>query len=429
MLKDYTLAYGETELTFSLPAGKVLQVVEGQPAAAVADVPAAVRQALRQPIGALPLAAVVQPGDSVAIIASDITRQWIRHDLFLPVLLDELNAAGIPDRDIVLVVALGAHRHHTAAEHAATYGAAVVQRVRIEQSHAPHEQDFVSFGTTSRGTPVTINRHVAKADKVIMTGGIVYHMMAGFGGGRKSIMPGVSGYASIQANHRLCLHDIPGQGIHPDSRSGNLATNAMHQDMLEMAEMLNPAFILNAVFTPEGQFASFVAGHWQQAWEAGCRQAAAIFGVPITAPTELVIASAGGFPKDINLYQASKTLDNAFQAATPDGVIIVLLECRDILEPPDFSQWFNYTSLAEREMALREAFTVPGFAALKIGIMAAKIPHIVITRPENYDFIRRAGMTPAATPKEALALAGERLRGKDYRITLMPHAANTMPIF
>jgi len=252
--------------------------------------------------------------------------------------------------------------------------------------------------------------------------------MAGFGGGRKAVMPGISGYATIQGNHSFCLHDVVGQGVSPHCISGKLEGNNMHEDMTEMAELLKPAFLLNVVFNAEGKFSRFVAGHWYTAWLEGTRTVERIFGVPITAKADLVIASAGGFPKDINLYQGSKTIDNAFMATKEDGVIILLLECRDIMEPPDFSSWFNYESLYDREVALREGFTVPGFIAVKCGLMAKQIPHIVVTLPENKAFIEKAGMIAVTTMEEAMAIAEEKLGRKDYTITVMAHAANTVPI-
>ncbi|SDF19221.1 nickel-dependent lactate racemase [Sporolituus thermophilus] len=428
MLKEFSLGFGDSQIKVALPEEKIINVVEGKPVAPITDVPAAVREALNNPIGTPPLKEVVKAGDKVAIIASDITRMWVKHDQFLPVLLDELNAAGVPDRDIKLVVGLGAHRRHTDKENVRVYGQQVVDRIEIVQSYAPAEEDFVYVGKTSRGVETYLNKHVVNADKVILTGGIVYHLMAGFGGGRKAIMPGVSGYATIQGNHSYCLHDEVGKGISPHCVSGKLEGNNMHEDMTEMAAMLNPAFLLNAVFTPEGQFARFVAGHWYDAWREGCRTVEEIFGVPVKGKADLVIASAGGFPKDINLYQGSKTIDNAFMAVKEDGVIILLLECRDIMEPPDFSGWFNYESLYDREVALRKGFTVPGFIALKCGLMAAKVPHIVVTLPENKAFVEKAGMIAVTTIEEAMALAEQKLGRKDYTITVMPHAANTVPL-
>ncbi|MDF2572928.1 MAG: larA 4 [Sporomusa sp.] len=428
MLKEFALGLGDSEIKIALPEEQVINVVEGKHADAITDVPAAVKAVLNNPIDSPPLNKVVEAGDKVAIIASDITRQWIKYDQFLPTLLNELNAAGVPDSDIKLVVSLGAHRHHTDKENVLVYGQEVVDRVQIVQSYAPASEDFTHIGKTTRGVEVYLNNHVVNADKVIMTGGIVYHLMAGFGGGRKAIIPGIAGYSTIQGNHSFCLHDVVGQGISASCISGKLEGNNMHEDMTEMAEMLKPAFLLNAVFTPEGKFARFVAGHWHSAWLEGTKTVEEIFGVPISAKADLVIASAGGFPKDINLYQGSKTTDNAYMAAKEDGVVIVLLECRDIMEPPDFSGWFNYESLYDRELALRKAFTVPGFIALKTGIMASKVPFIIVTLPENKDFIEKAGLIAATTLEEAMAIAEQKLGRKDYTITIMPHAANTVPL-
>jgi len=428
MSMDIHLGYGNKELTLSLPEKQILHVIEGKQVEAITDIPAAVKAVLANPTGTLPLKQIVKKGDKVCLIASDITRGWVRNDLFLPPLLDELNAAGVPDSDITLVVALGAHRHHTDQENITTYGQTVVDRIKIEQSYALDTEDFVKLGTTSQGVDTCIYKTVAEADKVILTGGIVYHLMAGFGGGRKSIMPGVSAYASIQGNHSFCLHDVVGQGISPACISGKLDGNKMHENIMEMAAMLKPAFLFNAVLTPEGKFAKFVAGHWADAWLEGCKAVEDIFGVPITAKADLVIGSAGGFPKDINLYQGSKSIDNAFMAAKDGGVVILTLECRDIAEPPDFSGWFEYESLHDRELALRKGFTVPGFIALKCGFIAKQVSLIIVTLPENKDFITKAGMIPATSLEEAMAIAEQKLGRKDYSITVMDHAANTVPV-
>lgn len=428
MKKTYTFALGETQQSIELPEEQIINIVEGNSFEPISDIEKAVKEALTNPIGTPPLKEVVCPGDKVVIVASDITRNWIRHDLFLPVLLDELNSAGVPDSNIKLIVALGSHRQHTAAENLQVYGQRVVDRITISQSYAPNQEDFSHIGTTSRGTEAYINKEVLAADKVILTGGIVYHLMAGFGGGRKSVMPGISGYNTIQRNHSYCLSKEIGQGANEYCDSGNLKNNPMHEDITEIAAMLKPDFLLNAVFTPDGRFARFVAGHWYEAWLSGCKTVEQILGVPISAKADLVIASAGGFPKDINLYQGTKTLDNASKAVKDDGVLIVLLECRDIMEPPDFSHWFTYESLYDREMALRKEFTVPGFISLKAGMIAKKNPLIFVSLPKNKDFIEKVGMIAVTTLSEALAKAEEILGRKDYTITLMGHAANTVPL-
>ncbi|MEN6411482.1 MAG: nickel-dependent lactate racemase [Veillonellales bacterium] len=427
-MKKFELKLGKRAVKFSLPEEKIIDVVEGKEYPPIVDVEAAIKEALRNPIGTKPLKDIVKAGDKVAVVASDVTRAWVRFDIFLPYILNELNEAGVPDSDILLVVALGAHRINTPEEHVTVYGREVVDRVRIIQSYAPIKEDFTYIGTTSRGVAVSVNKEIVKADKVILTGGIVYHLMAGFGGGRKSILPGVSGYATIQGNHSFCLSEEIGKGTNPNSVSGKLDGNAMNEDMIEIAKMVHPDFLFNVTQTAEGKFARFVAGDWLQAWLEGCRTIEKIFGVPIREKADLVIASAGGYPKDINLYQADKTMDNAAMACKDDGVIILIMELPDINEPPDFSGWFNYESLYDREMALRKEFTVPGWAALKVGELAQKVPNIMVTLPGNKDFVEKAGMFPVTTMEEALDLAEKKLGRKDYTIMVMPYAANTVPI-
>ena len=427
-MKKYQFGFGAGSMELSLPSERILYDIKGTAVEAIDDVPSAVRQALRNPIGAAPLAQTVQAGDKVVITVGDITRAWIKHDQFLPTVLDELNTAGVPDTDISIVVTLGAHRPHTPAEDIAVCGAETCHRVKVYQHDSHDEANLVQLGTTSGGVPIIINRRVAEADKVILTSGISYHLMAGFGGGRKAIMPGVSAYESIQGNHTFCLHKEIGKGLNANSVSGKLDGNEMHDDMKQHAAALNPAFLLNAVFTPQGKFARFFAGHWYDAWEAGCKEVERIYGIPITKQADLTLASAGGFPRDINLYQGSKTIDNAFAATRPGGVAICFLECRDIKEPPDFSDWFKYTDKYDREIALRAGFTVPGFIALKFAYIAEAISLIIVTQPENAEFVRNAGLIPAFSAEEAMKIAREKLDTEDFSITVMTEAGTTVPL-
>ena len=426
--KKFSFGFGNGTMEMELPAERIIHEIEGRPVTALTDVPAAVQAALRNPIGTPPLVEVVKPGETVAIIVSDITRAWIKASQFLPTLLDELNAAGVADKDIFIVISLGAHRPHTEEEDIQVCGASVCHRVRIYQHNARDKENLTYVGTTSRGVAAWINKRVMDADRIILTGGIVYHLMAGFGAGRKAVMPGISGYETIQGNHRFCLHPQVGSGINPNCMSGRTNGNEMHEDQMEITALVDPDFLLNVVFTPEGNFAGIFAGHWQFAWEAGCRKVEEIFGIPITAQADLVVASAGGYPKDINLYQGTKTLDNAYMATKPGGVAICFLECRDILEPAEFSNWFKYPDALAFENALRGAFTVPGFVAFKCLSIAKDISMIIVTKPENAEFVRKTGMIPAVSAAEALQIAREKIGRDDFTITVMAHAANTVPL-
>jgi nickel-dependent lactate racemase len=424
----FEFGYGSSKITVDLPQGKIINNVLGKPCQAIIDVPGAVREALRNPIGTPPLREVVKSGDKVAVVVSDITRAWVKFDQFLPVLLDELNDAGIPDQSIFIIIAPGAHRLNTKEEFVVLCGEQVCQRVSVHNHECHNQDELVYTGKTKGGVKCYINKSVAEADKVILTGGIVHHLMAGFGGGRKAILPGISGFKTIQGNHLFCMNKEVGKGLNPNCISGKLDGNEMNEDMIEQAALAKPDFLLNAVFTPENKFAKFVAGHWYEAWLAGTKMVDEIYGIPITAQADLVVSSAGGFPKDINLYQGVKTIDNAYMAAKPGGVVICFMELPDIMEPAEFSDWFKYPTMLEHEMALRNNFTIPGFLAYRLLDIARQLSLIIVTKKENAEFIRKAGMIPAATTEEALVIAQEKLGREDYTITVMTTAANTVPV-
>lgn len=426
--KIFEFGYGSSKITVGLPEEKIINDVLGKPYPEITDVPAAIREALRNPIGTPSLKEVIEPGDKVAVVVSDITRAWVKFDQFLPVLLDELNKAGVPDQNIFITIAPGAHRLNTKEEFVLLCGENICQRVAVYNHDCHNQDELIYTGKTKYGVDCYINKRVAEADKMILTGGIVHHLMAGFGGGRKAILPGISGFKTIQGNHLFCMNKEVGKGLNPNCTSGNLDGNEMNDDMMEQAALAKPDFLLNAVFTPENKFAKFVAGHWYEAWLAGTRMVDEIYGIPITAQADLVVSSAGGFPKDINLYQGVKTIDNAYMAAKPGGVVICFLEMQDIMEPAEFSGWFKYPTMLEHEMALREHFTIPGFLAYRLLDIARQLSLIIVTKKENAEFVSKAGMIPASTAEEALAIAKEKLGREDYTITVMTAAANTVPV-
>jgi hypothetical protein len=384
VMADYTLPFGSGSITIALPAARTIQVVDGKPVPPIKDIAAAVRQALASPIGAPPLRQVVVPGDRVAVVASDLTRSGLHHELFLPVLLDELNAAGVPDRDITLVVALGAHRRHTpdgtwpstgrkSSAASASYKASPATGT-ASRSSAPPPAAWPS-GSAATSSPPTRSSSPAASATIPWPGSPA----AGKALSRRGR------FGNHPANHRFCLSDTPGGGLNPLCGSGLLTGNPLHEDQLEIAAMLAPAFLLNVIPAPGGGIAGFVAGHWREAWEEGCRQVAAIYGVPIAEKTDLVIASAGGYPKDINFYQATKATENAWRPANRAASSSPSLNAARSPSRPTSAAG----SISPRRRAgerLRERFTVPGFVALKTGLDARRIPHIIVTLPENRAF-------------------------------------------
>ena len=417
------LAYGLGHLSLELPPHNRLYSVESQPMGDVADVPAAVLEQLDRPVDhSAPLKERVRSGGRVVIVISDLTRAWIRNDLLLPPLLSYLNGCGIPDSDITVLVAIGTHRGHTDAELQELAGDDIFARVRVVDHDSHDEANLCFVGTTSRGTDVHLNRLAVEADHVILVGGLVYHLMAGFGGGRKSVLPGIAGYRTVQANHGFLLS--------PDAiatmGSGKTVGNALHEDMMEAAALLNPAFLLNVILSSQRGIGAVVGGNWDTAWEKGCAIIRQRYGVPLAARGDLVIASAGGFPTDINLYQSSKTLDNAFYAVEDGGVIIVLAQCLEGGGSPEFFDWFQYDSLESMVAALAQGFTVPGYVAYHIRRIAAQYTAILVSDLEPA-VVRKTGLRPAASVDDAVRQAQEVQPTIDT-LVLMPQGAVTLPV-
>lgn len=428
MEREFALAYGKVSTSVTLLEERVLDVVEGKSYPALENIEQACIDAMEHPIGTAPLKEIVKAGETVCIVVSDITRAWVRYDAFLPTMLNYLNGLGVPDENITLLVAYGAHRLQTEEECIKEYGEETVRRVCIAHSSGINpDSKYRRIGTTSRGVPIEINEIALDADRLILTGGVVYHLMAGYGGGRKAVLPGISSYEAIQKNHTLCLSDSVGGGLYNHIESGDITLNRMNEDQLEHAKVLNPDFLINVVANTEGQLARFVAGHWYDAWKEGTNTIHHIYGVPIKDLADCVIASAGGYPRDINLYQGVKTQDNAVKACKPGGVVILIMELEDITEPVDFMQWFDYETLYDHEVALRAGFTVPGFVALCLREGMKRYQHILVTEEKNRALLQRIGAKMATSMEEALAMAKDIL-GNDFTVTVMPQAGSTMPM-
>lgn len=429
-MKKYFLPIGKRQEEVLLPEEHVIYDIHGNEAKICSDVVTATREAIRKPVASKPLREVVHAGETVAIIISDITRLCGTSEI-LPVIVEELNSIGVKDEEITVVVATGTHRGHTHEEDITVCGEAMVKRLKIVQHDSRKSEDMVSLGKTSFGNDVAINKYVANADRVILTGAVTLHPFAGFGGGRKAVMPGVAAYDSIMLNHCMTMSPVEGGGCNAACDASLLEGNPIHQDMKEAAALLNPDFLVNTVFTSDGEISEIVAGHWYEAWLKGCQDLLAMSGVHIKELADVVIASAGGYPKDLNLYQATKCHMNAQFAVKKGGIMIFTLDCPDIKEPAIFTDCFSRNDLEQFEKDIRANFTIPAFVAFKARSIIKDATAYLVTRPENFDFVRRTGHIPCQSLAEAWELAQEKLaqQGKDnYTITVMGHASATLPI-
>lgn len=427
--RDFSLAYGKGEVHFTIPEKQLLYELRGRNHEPPRDLAEAYYHALEHPIDSPPLKELLKPGQKVAITVSDITRAWQRNAETLPMLLDVLNQGGVSDEDITVIIAVGAHRLNTRDEFVELCSPQVCHRVRVVNHDARDSENMVYYGKTSRGTEVSLNRIVAEADRVILTGGVIYHYMVGYGGGRKSIMPGVSSLKTIQQSHMWAMHAEVGKGSNPICANKVTIGNPAHEDMMEVAAFAKPDFIVNVVPNLDGEICGIFTGNWVSAWWEATKLVDDIFGVEIDEQADIVIATAGGYPKDINLYQSQKTIDNAVYAMKPGGVCIVLAECPDISEPAEFFDWFDIEDPVEMEKAVRANYLISGWVAVRQREYAQRGTIILLTRPENNELARKAAVHPVNSMDEALELAYRACGNPNPKVTIMPQGANTFPIY
>lgn len=411
---DLTLALGKRTVTARVPDGNVDAALYPAPPPNAGSPGDLIRRALANPIGSPRLGDIVKPGEKIVIITSDITRPMPSH-IVLPFVVEELEKAGIPDADIQIIFGLGIHRGHTEEEKALLAGKAMYDRISCIDSDP---ERTINLGKTSlNGTPVDVFDVVHRADRRICLGNIELHYIAGYSGGAKAVMPGVSSRATIQANHSLMTR--------PDARSGE-RDNLLRRDMEEAAGIVGIDFILNVVLDERKNIVHAVAGHYVEAQREGVKHIDAIYKTPIKRPADIVISSAGGHPKDLNLYQSQKALDNAKFAVRDGGVIILVASCREGLGEDVFEEWMLAakapSELVER---IRENFELGGHKAAAIAMVMEKVKVFLVSDMEP-DFARSIFFHPYPDVESALAAAFDQL-GPDSRVVVMPFGGSTLP--
>ena len=412
--KAYTIGYGHGTRQFELDEERVLLEMAAARIDTEPDETEEVRRALQNPIGPPPLTEIVRPGEKICIITSDITRPCPSAAI-LPPLLGELEQAGVHLDDITVVFALGSHRRHTDEEQERLVGPAVYSQVHTVDSDP---EDTVFLGMTALGTPVNITSVVAQADRRICVGNIEYHYFAGYSGGAKALMPGVSDREAIQANHSRM--------VEATSRAGEIEHNRLRRDLEEAADICGCDFILNVILSEDKRILRAVAGDHRAAHRAGCTFLDSLYKIPVERRADLVIATPGGYPKDINLYQAQKALDNARHAVKPGGIIILAGACGEGFGEEVFGEWLLAAAkpqdLIER---VKQEFRLGGHKAVAIAMTLAHA-QVYFVSDMDPDDAAKTFMKPYQDLDAAIADALDAL-GPDARVIVMPHAGSTLP--
>ena len=414
------LKYGHRDLQVVLPATRPFEVCAPRQAHGLREPESAVRASLRAPVGSAPLTQKARGGRSAVVLISARDRVT-GSDCFVKVIADELNAAGIPDSAIEVVLASGTHQKQTDEDVRSLLGPEAVERLRVVH-HDPRDRDsLVALGTTSLGTPIFVNRRVYESDVKVLTGRVAHHYFAGFSGGRKSIAPGVSGFETILANHRRVMN-AAGDGLHPDVQAGSLTRNPVHLDMLEIARAAVPTFCVNTALNVDHAITHVFSGDYVQAHRQGCEVVESCFRIGPRARAGIVIASCGGWPYDISFMQVIKTIVAAERAVADGGVLVVLGECERGLEP-GFHRWFAHRSLAELGRAVVAEYDLKGHNSYWIRTIQQRI-HIVLVSALPAADVAALGMLPAEDADRALLLASSLNRAGS--VLAVPHGNVTV---
>ncbi|RLC55244.1 MAG: nickel-dependent lactate racemase, partial [Chloroflexota bacterium] len=294
--KKYRIPYSRTYLELTLPPGMRGTVVESKKVPPIADVEAAIADALAHPIGSPPLRELAHPGDRVCIVFTDVTRASPDY-LLVPALLRELDAAGVRDEDITLLCGIGMHRPSTPEEKIAKLGAEIVARYRVIDNEPRNPEALVDLGVTPGGVPVLVHKAAVEADLLLATGLVEPHQYAGYSGGRKTVAVGAAGEALIAHTHGPAFVD------HPGTRLGRIEGNPFHEAITEAARRAGLRFILNVVLDDEKRVVCVKAGEPVETHAQLVAFARSIYEVPIPHQYDVAIGGVG-YPKDANLYQA-----------------------------------------------------------------------------------------------------------------------------
>lgn len=356
--------------------------------------------------------------DKICIVVNDNTRITPNKEI-LPVLLDRLNNRGIKDDNIEIIIALGSHRSVTENEIEELLGKEIVNRL-VVQNHDCQADDLVYLGNTSFGTPIELNRKFVEADRRITINHAELHYFAGYTGGRKSILPGISSLRSIRKNHSNL--------IHPDAVTGNLTGNIIHLDMIEAAEKANVDFSLNLVLNSNKEIVRVCAGDIFSTFNKCVEKVDEMYKVRVDKPADIVVVSSGGFPKDINLYQAQKAIEQAQTIVKPGGQLVVVAECRDGIGHTVFEDWMHrYKTLEELSKQVQTNFKLGGHKAYYLRKTMKRADIIFVSKLDS-DLVRDPfNMTPAETLEDALALAFSRM-GSNANAWVLPIGGETLPL-
>ena len=415
---DVWLPYGSTDVCVRIPARNFLGSIMPKDLPEAPDAKVEIERALNAPIGSKKLGEIVKPDCRVAIVVDDATRHAPSDVMLLPV-LGELNSAGVKDENVTVIFGCGTHRAVTDEEARKLLGDEACKRVKT-LSHDCRAQDLVEVGKTkTHGNKIYLNRVFAEADIRILLGDVGFHYYAGYGGGRKSVLPAVAGEESIKHNHGMLLNT--------NAKTGILDGNPVHEDLTEAAKLAKVDFIVNTISNAKGEIVKAFAGDLEQAFLEAVKTVDEMYRVSVDRRADIVVVSPGGYPADMNLYQAYKALDNALAIVKRGGVLVLVAECAEGHGNQVFYDWMaRLGDLKAVEREIKRNFVLGGHKAYYL--LKALQNHTIIlvsSLPDYYAtniFRLRTSRAVNTALTEAFKTAGS-----SARVWVMPYGNYMLP--
>jgi len=402
------LKYGKEDIQIPIQDKNIIQILNSSKQKTLLHPEDRLKEILKNPINSLSLKDLLiqKKAEKVLIIVNDITRPT-PYEIILSPLLEELHQVGIKKENIIFVIATGSHRGNSKKEIMEIFGEDIAGCYKFI-NHDDQKSQMKDFGQFPRLRGGFCDYHRV----------IVPHYFAGFSGGRKSILPGICGRKTIETNHANM--------VDPDARAGNLKGNPVHEEMQEAAEKVGVDFNINVVTDENHQIIEIVAGELYASWLKGVEVCKKTYLCPIKHKAEVVITSPGGYPKDINVYQAQKALENAYQAVKPGGTIILFAECPEGYGQVTFERWIEEASSIDDIInRLKKKFVLGGHKAYNIVRMAKEVEVLLISSLPQ-DKVRKLFCIPMDNITSALRYVEEK-HGEDFKAYILPLGNTVLP--
>ncbi|MBN2620687.1 nickel-dependent lactate racemase [candidate division WOR-3 bacterium] len=408
--------FGTAVSECTIPDQNVLGIIEPHPVQ-VRPLEEMMKQSLLEPIGKPRLRTMVRndrPGD-VVIIVSDRTRHIAHYAKILELLISELVDAGVDERAIECMVALGTHRRHTDEENRRLYGG-LVDTVRIS-FHDCHK-DLVSIGTTSTGLAVFVNKRAYNAEFVIATGKINFHYMAGYSGGRKAVLPGIAGYDTIRGNHCKLRRDGVAQGV--------VEGNIIAQEMDEAAHFFGLDYLVNMVENPSNETCGIFCGDPFNAFMQGCGSFKKQRFVTVPERADCAVVSSGGDPGDQNFYAGHKAINNVIPVVKPGGVIVLVAQCAQGVGNDAFQELLSDRTIDDLLCTPEHMITIGGHRAYQTARLLRDYTIIVVSDLKE-NLLSNMKFNVVSNISAAMQQVKDRI-GDDFTCYVVPDGHTVMPV-